>query len=395
MPFHVGIRKPGLHRQRTNLLQGATQGILAGIIICTMTNCNQGNTGSSQATGWEWSELRSIPDSIGFAGSFTGVSEGALMVAGGANFPNGGTPWNGGTKKWYDHIYVLDTNASEWKMAGKLPIPLGYGVSVTTSDGWLLMGGSNEEGHSNKVWRLRFHNGYVVYDSMPSLPFPLANACGALVDQTVYIAGGLKTPDDKETSSVFLSLNLADISSGWRSLPAWPGPSRMLSVAAAANHSFFLFSGAQLVNGQRLYLKDAYRYQPGRGWSQLAEMPHATVAAPSPGWVGNSRAIYLFGGDDGQLAARSSELRERHPGFSSDILSYSPDQDSWSIAAPIPTRIEKDAVAVPNNSVWAPVTTGMAVWNNQLVFPGGEVRPGTRTPRVLLARPIDSTNTSK
>ena len=395
MPFHAGFMKSGPTRQRKLFRREVIPGILAGIIICTMTNCNQGSSGSAKNIDFEWSELAPIPDSVGFAGSFTGVSEGALLVAGGANFPNGGTPWNGGRKKWYDHIYVLESDAAEWKLAGKLPIPLGYGVSVTTTDGWLLIGGSNEEGHSSEVWRLSYKDGYVVYDSMPSLPFSLANACGALVDQTVYIAGGIKAPDAKETSSVFLSLNLADTSGGWRSLPAWPGPSRMLSVAASDDHSFFLFSGTQLQKGERIYLKDAYRYDPGRGWSQLAQLPHATVASPSPAWVTDQRAICLFGGDDGQLAAKSGDLRERHPGFSRDILKYSPDQDSWSVAGQIPTRIEKDAVAVPNNSVWAPVTTGMAVWNQQLVFPGGEVRPGTRTPRVLIARPIDSTHTAK
>ena len=216
MPFQAGFRKSGPQRSGADFLRGAIQGIVAGIIICTMTNCNPGSSDSAKNIDLEWSELAPIPDSIGFAGSFTGVSEGALLVAGGANFPNGGTPWNGGIKKWYDHIYVLEPQATEWKMAGKLPIHLGYGVSITTTDGWLLIGGSNEEGHSSQVWRLRYQNGHVVYDSMPSLPFPLANACGALVDQTVYIAGGIKAPDARETSSAFLSLNLADSSTGWR-----------------------------------------------------------------------------------------------------------------------------------------------------------------------------------
>lgn len=395
MPCYPGFTKSGPQWPVMQLLRGTTKWVLAGIILSTMANCNQGTSDSLQKTGWEWNELRPIPDSVGFAGSFVGVSEGALMVAGGANFPNGGTPWNGGIKKWYDHVYVLEPDAGEWKLAGKLPMPLGYGVAVTTTDGWWLIGGSNEEGHSDQVWRVSYKKGYVVYDTMPSLPFPLANACGALVDQTIYIAGGIKTPDAKETSSVFLSLHLDDISSGWRSLAAWPGPSRMLSVAATDDHSFFLFSGTQLQNGQRIYLKDAYRYEPGRGWSPLAEMPHATVAAPTPAWVSQQHQICIFGGDDGALASRSGELRERHPGFSSDILAYSPDQDSWATVGQIPTRIEEDAVAVPNNSVWAPVTTGMTVWNQQLVFPGGEVRPGTRTPRVLMARPIDSTHPAK
>ena len=36
-----------------------------------------------------------------------GVSGGALLVAGGANFPDK-KPWQGGTKVWYDTVFVLD-----------------------------------------------------------------------------------------------------------------------------------------------------------------------------------------------------------------------------------------------------------------------------------------------
>ena len=81
-----------------------------------------------------WSQLPALPDHEGFAAPFAGVSGGALIVAGGANFP-GKKPWEGGTKVWYDKVFVLERNTNQWRVAGRLPRPLGYGVSVTTSNG--------------------------------------------------------------------------------------------------------------------------------------------------------------------------------------------------------------------------------------------------------------------
>jgi N-acetylneuraminic acid mutarotase len=54
----------------------------------------------------------------GVAGAFAGVSHGALLLAGGANFPNG-YPWQGGTKVWQPAIYVLAEKTS----SGSPPAP--------------------------------------------------------------------------------------------------------------------------------------------------------------------------------------------------------------------------------------------------------------------------------
>src|SRR5690554_4213129 len=63
---------------------------------------------------FSWEELPAIPDAAGLAGAFSGVSNGALLIAGGANFP-GGMPWEGGAKAWHDEIYVLDSPEGAWR----------------------------------------------------------------------------------------------------------------------------------------------------------------------------------------------------------------------------------------------------------------------------------------
>lgn len=338
---------------------------------------------------FSWDTLPSIPDSVGFAGSFAGVADGALVVAGGSNFPGGGTPWNGGVKKWYDKIFVLEKPNDRWKEAARLPFALGYGVSVSTSDGLILIGGSNKSGHYSDVLKINYRNGKLDIEKLPSLPFPLANMCGALVGNKIFIAGGLSAPNSSKTENAFLCFDLQKKNGGWKRLPTWSGPSRMLSVAGSDGKQFFLFSGTELVNGTRVYLRDAYAFSEKDGWKQLADLPNAVVAAPSPSFF-NKQSLYIFGGDTGKDAKQAAELKEKHPGFSDVILSYDIMQNKWWMAGRILTKRKEDAEKNPNNSTWAPVTTTLAVWNNQIVLPGGEVRPATRTPNVITGSPHPS-----
>ncbi|HVJ83856.1 MAG TPA: galactose oxidase, partial [Planctomycetia bacterium] len=55
----------------------------------------------------KWSRLPSLLDRHGFAGMFVGVSGGALICAGGANFPEK-KPWEGGAKVWHDGVFALE-----------------------------------------------------------------------------------------------------------------------------------------------------------------------------------------------------------------------------------------------------------------------------------------------
>src|SRR5690554_3196384 len=99
------------------------------LIMISTTACTQETNLSSN-----WSSLNPIPDSIGFAGSFGGISNGVLLVAGGANFPDGGAPWTGSKKVWHDRIFALENPDGDWKMVGALPNAMGYGVSVNWKD---------------------------------------------------------------------------------------------------------------------------------------------------------------------------------------------------------------------------------------------------------------------
>ncbi len=101
-----------------------------------------------------WDELPALPPApgharqAGLAGPFAGVHHDALLVAGGANFPEQ-LPWLGGTKVWWDTIFVLENLAGgrpRWHdQTFKLPRPIAYGVSVDTPEGVVCIGGCDAE----------------------------------------------------------------------------------------------------------------------------------------------------------------------------------------------------------------------------------------------------------
>lgn len=340
-----------------------------------ITMLSENSVQGQSVSQFEWSMLSPIPNKIGFAGSFAGVANGALIVAGGSNFPDGGAPWTGSVKAWTDQIFVLESLTGQWKEAGRLPNKLGYGVSITYKNSLILLGGSNEKGHHADVLRLDYKKGEIKISNLPKLPHPIANTCGVLLGNVIYVMGGIDAPDAKTAGTNFWALDMAAKQKEWKILETWPGAGRMLSVAGAQNGSIYLFSGVELVDGQRKYLTDAYQYSAAKAWKKITDLPNSVAAAPTPAFAFAENQLIIFGGDDGVEAPNAAVLREKHPGFSKQILSYDELTNRWAKKGDILTT-------------WAPVTTTLTVWNDRIILPGGEVRPATRTPNVLMAKPI-------
>lgn len=322
----------------------------------------------------KWTELPPIPDKEGFAAPFVGVSNGALIVAGGANFPNG-YPWEDGKKVWYDSVFVLEKpGAKKWKTGFKLPRPLAYGISITTDKGLLCIGGGDSERHVADVFQLEWKNGKIRTTTLPTLPKPCAFGSGVRVGNTVYVAGGIETPSSTRAMKNFWSINLKNPQDGWQEHSPWPGPARMLAVAASADKAFHLISGTSLApdadgKAARTYLKDGWSWTKKAGWIPLADIPAAAVAAPSPAPVIDERRILVICGDDGSKVG--FEPLARHPGFPKRVLAYDVFEDSWSGAGEVPFSI---------------VTVPVAEWNGRFVIANGEMRPGVRSPKVWQAR---------
>jgi N-acetylneuraminic acid mutarotase len=379
-----------------------------------------------------WDLLPPLPPAAGqerqpgVASPFVGLHAGALLVAGGANFP-GAMPWDGGAKAWWPDIWVLENVSGDrpaW-VSGKtwaLPRPIAYGVSVSTPEGVVCLGGNDADRCHAEVFLLAWdaRNREVRRTPWPSLPRPLANLAGALVGTTLYVAGGQETVKGGVATRTFWSLDLTGRDDParfrWRELSPWPGPERILPVAVAQGASgrerFFLFGGRVPRAGRPTeLLTDAYVFDPRDGsWRSLGAIgggPGVSVMAGVAAPVGPDE-IWILGGDRGdrfrqleahdleveRLKARAAEgqltsaeldratARElaakraiygSHPGFGREVLAFNVRTGTWREAG---------------LAGWEPQVTTLAVKvGDAIIVPSGEVRPGVRTPAIVRVRP--------
>ena len=320
----------------------------------------------------QWTRLPVLPDAEGFASAFAGASHGALLVAGGANFP-GKRPWEGGTKTWYDEVFVLTSAKEGWHVGGKLPRPNAYGVSFTTPAGVVCAGGGDAREHLRDVFLLAWEQGRLNTKSLPALPGPMAFGSGAAEGSQVYLFGGITRPDATTALATFLTMDMSAAAPAWKELPPCPGPARMLAQVGMIGSEFFVCGGVSLSAGPdgkavRTYLHDAYAYSPAKGWRKLADMPHAIAAAPSPMPVAPTGELLVISGDDGQ---RGHLIGPNHPGFPQDVLAYDARRDTW-----------RKAGEAPISRATAPT----AFWNGSWIVASGEKKPGYRTNEVWALR---------
>ncbi|MCP4454125.1 MAG: sodium transporter, partial [Planctomycetes bacterium] len=396
------------------------------------------------AEALQWDELPPLPPApgqasqLGLAGAFSGVDQDALIVAGGANFPDG-LPWTtladgSSPKKIYNRdIYVLRKtgDAYEWKISDvKLPHGTSYGVSIPTDDGLLCIGGEWREYGAEGAKSFKSDRLFVIKHlgdgqvkmsesyrgkALPSLPDPVSSMAGAMVGHTIYIAGG---SNGKEETKTCLSLNLTEDRLAWVTEASWPGPPRSHLMAAVASDGFrdcfYIFSGRYKDpdTGWQC-LTDTWKFD-GTLWTRGADVgtnlhsKDATCVMAGTSVKIGANHIAVFGGASGELfkrldqtmPAQAERLRQEgkeaeadavtaerwrlytdHPGFSRDILAYHTVTDSWY---PMGTLPESEINGITAGSH---VTTNAVKWGSHVVIPSGEVRPGVRSPRVWRARP--------
>lgn len=345
--------------------------IIAAGLICA-SGCNASKPVASASAGSvEFDCTLTLPSAdgstpnIGVAGPFAGVIGNHLLVAGGANFPEG-YPWDGGKKKWHSTLYVHDLNTHDWKIYPDfLDTPLAYGLSIQQPHGIILIGGNNATKVSTDVDWLTIDAAGVPKlekNRFPSLPYPLTNSAGALVGNKIYLAGGVRDISDERASHSFLMLDLDNPSAGWKELSPWPGAPLGFAVAAGTDKKFYLFGGRDFAPGKPIDVhSEGYCYDTDSGtWSQL------------PGefqfMAGTARAIgtdiWFFGGVHAIIPGSLD-----HPGFSNEVCRYDTASGKLQCVATSPCPITVTTVAVP--------------MSDGVIIASGEVKPGIRTPSLL------------
>jgi cyclically-permuted mutarotase family protein len=341
--------------------------------------------------------------SLGFAGAIHGVSNNALIVAGGANFPNG-LPWEGGKKKYSKEIYVLEKNGSEFfwnkKVTDTLPEPIAYCGNTSTAKGIVYIGGENTNGISNKCFLLNWNSVKNCIDirPLPNLPVALTNVAATNIGNVVYAAGGDET---KNSSDSFFCLNLDDSNPEWKTLPSVPialANATAIAQNGNAGKEIFIIGGRTKTPSGISELHHtifAFDIQKDK-WEQRADIVdgiNKTNLSAACGVALGSNDILIAGFDNGKvfhkiemyisqislaktdeekekLTKEKNELSIHHQGFDKSLLLYNTISNTWTKSGELPFA--------------AHVTTTAVKWGNDIVISNGEIKPGIRTPNVMI-----------
>lgn len=317
----------------------------------------------------DWKQLADLPDAEGWAGMYAGVSHGALVVCGGANFPEKPL-WEGGPKRWTDRVFVMQPESAGWVDAAPLPKPLGYGATATLPQGVMLIGGSNAGGAVADCYLLSWDGAALSCKSLAPLPVTLTGHAAVVMGGKVYVQGGsLAVGEQDAESRMWIYDPAAD---SWTEGEPMPARGRFLQQMATIGSTIYVLGGIGLKDGEdgrkvRDMLTEAWSYNEATGWRRLSYLPHFCAAGPTPAPVINGR-IYLLGGDDATVKGYTPQ---NHPGFHNFTLCYTPGSDTWADAG---------EMAV------ARAVLPCAEWNGLAVIVNGEQRPGKRSNQVWGAK---------
>jgi SSS family solute:Na+ symporter len=342
--------------------------------ILFLTGCNE----TEELTNEEvitWGALPDLPNTKGLSGAFSGLSNGALIVAGGAIF----SEYPGrdeGKENWQDAISVLqgDQDAA-WISDFVLNKPLAYGASASTGKSLILIGGKNADGYQSEVSELTWDPATknINKENLPSLPYALAYSGAAINSSTLYVVGGQGENEETELANVFLSLNLKKPEAGWNVLATWDGPARRkaITVAQSIGNITYIY----IIGGEGLYkdaegklqaapLTDGYRYSlQFKDWKRLADSPQPITATPAIKY-GQSH-ILIFGGD--KVQTLSDSLNDKQLGYTHDLLVYHTITDTW---------LKKGEVPLPVKA------TEAVAYKGGIVLVSGETGASKTTPRI-------------
>ena len=363
-----------------------------------------------------WDALPDLPDSLGLGGPLVGVHNDALIVAGGANFPE--PVWEN-DKLWRDAAWVLTrdgTGEYVWHGDFKLSRPIAYAACASTEQGVVCIGGNDGDATFAECFLLQWEptTQRLEQKPLPSLPNPCAYGAAAVIGATVYLSGGQTDAELSTATSELLRLDMSSYdgapgSVAWERLPNWPGPPRAFHVAVAQHNGFddciYVISGrssrsidgieqtpGEAVTDDWYALRDVYEFNPQRydsaafdatkgvydgtgrfatPWRRRADVPQCVMAGPA-GAIGQSH-IFILGGDTGRLAPQTDELKLEHPGFPKKTFAYHTITDTWIEAGDLPAN---------------QVTTPAVQWGDAIIVASGEIKPRVRTPKVWAVRPV-------
>ncbi|MBZ0313944.1 cyclically-permuted mutarotase family protein [Clostridium butyricum] len=322
---------------------------------------------------------------IGVAGVLSGILDNKyVVVGGGANFPYD-TVLNGGQKKTYSDLYLLEKNNGKLvvKEHTNLPNEIAYGSSVTTNKGIYYIGGSTNKDAANDITLITLdESNKLKYEKVGDLPFTLSNGIAAEYNGKLYI--GLGSQNGKDSTKLYeYDLKTNEI----KELASLTEKSSMNQcVAQILNGNLYVFSG-----GGSIANTDGYKYDiSSNTWSKVSNVKLGDKEISLYGANSvklNEDEMLVIGGFDKAVydnavynlgSLKGDELakfRQNYFGadpyefnWNKEILVYNCKSDSWTSLGQVPFD--------------APCGEGLVLLDENIFSINGEIKPGIRTNRM-------------
>ena len=327
---------------------------------------------------------------IGLSGIITGAIGDTFIVAGGNNFP-AGLPWEGGTKKYYNSVFVYAIKKDTLIPTAlfQLPNNVAYAAIAHLKNGIFYAGGENETGPVNTVYCIQkseVNNGLEII-TWPNLPEAVTNAVAIATNNAVYVFGGANS---KGVSDKVWVLYFDNVKVGWKYVSTMP-QATSFAAASLLNGQVYIMGGhCKGADGISKIYNHVFAWDiENNTWYEKAKLPEAVSAATAI--TTNDSSILFIGGDKSvvfsevellaakiaaasdttikkELTAIKNNLQKTHPGFSKEVLKYNRVSNTWQSYAQL--------------SFTAPVTTHAFINNNKIYVPAGEIKPGIRSPKI-------------
>ena len=367
-------------------------GIIAGILFASSANGQIGRL--------EWHSSFELPSTqrgkshLGLAGAIAGVTDGVLLLGGGANFPDL-PPWDGGSKKIQHDVFVYKKEGRKLSLLtqDRMPEGLAYGASLGLPRGLLVIGGETSKGKTSSCRLLKFdaHAKKIALMDYPDLPFPMANMGATYIGDKIFVAGG-ECQDG--VSDQVLQLDLQDLASGWIQVGTLPYAVSHLQLVADNLNRLYVVGGRKANNDRpsTLYPGLMRSSDGGNHWTKLRDIPFNAAAGVA--CILPDNGLWLLSADRGdtfnrvehfifeaknepdpdkaqQLIHAKNQLQVNHPGFGREIWRYDLKLEKWNKMGQLPSD--------------GPVTTTAVIWDDMVVIPSGEIKAGIRSPQILVS----------
>lgn len=317
----------------------------------------------------------------GISALYAGTIDEQLVIAGGCNFPDIPVA-DGGKKVFYNEVYatpLTDDTLFHWRRVGSLPNASAYGVTISTQNGLICVGGTTATHSLSDVILLSLQQDALKVDTLPSLPVTIDNMSGALLNHSIYIVGG--NVNGQPSSNVYL-LDLSDLSKGWQQEASVPGDPRVQPICVAQSGKLYVWGGfAPAVEGEEASLStDGYRYDPKtKEWEKVAtpvdEEGNPVSLGGGVGIAYGDDAILCAGGVNKDIFLKALQGIYKgkeylsHPvewyRFNDRLLMYNLTEDRWICLGKYPQGARAGAAMVSNGRYYYIIN--------------GELKPGIRT----------------